>query len=167
MTSRINRILIIFPTSPHDIFFSTHIVEVNEKRSHTMSLTYVALVHKARKKGADYGVMFPDFPGCVFGGKTIDKALENAREGIIFHIEGLLDIGQTLPEPSSFEAIEADPEYKQGIPSLIRVIVPTGHLKRLNISMDAGLIAEIDHAAKVLGKNRSEFLADAAKQILA
>jgi predicted RNase H-like HicB family nuclease len=132
-----------------------------------MSLTYVALVHKAKKKGADYGVMFPDFPGCVFGGNTLDSALENAREGIIFHIEGLLESGEILPEPTSLEKIEKNPEYQEAVPSLIRVIVPTGRLKRLNISLDAGLIAEIDHAAKMIGKNRSEFLAEAAKQMIA
>src|SRR5438105_4963939 len=98
-----------------------------------MSLTYVALVHRSSKKGADYGVFFPDFPGCVFGGKTIDIALENAREGIIFHIEGLLDAGDMLPDATSLEKIEKNPSYKTATPSLIRVIIPTGHLKRLNI----------------------------------
>lgn len=132
-----------------------------------MSLIYVALVHKAAKRGADYGVIFPDFPGCVFGGKTLTQALENAREGIIFHIEGLLDASELVPEPSSLEEIESNSEYKQATPALVRVIMPTGHLKRLNISMDAGLIAEIDHAARLVGKNRSEFLADAARQLIA
>lgn len=132
-----------------------------------MSLIYVALVHKANKKGADYGVIFPDFPGCVFGGHTLSLALENAREGIIFHIEGLLDTGEVLPEPTSLEKIQLNPTYKEATPSLIRVVVPTGHLKRLNISMDAGLIAELDHAAKLAGKNRSEFLAEAARQLIA
>jgi len=132
-----------------------------------MFLTYVALIHKVKKKGADYGVIFPDFPGCVFGGQTVEKALENAREGIIFHIEGLLNSGNSLQKPTSLEKIKANPEYKEATPSLIRVIIPTGHLKRLNISMDTGLLAEIDHAAKKSGKNRSEFLADAAKQMLA
>lgn len=33
--------------------------------------------------------------------------------------------------------------------------------------MDAGLIAEIDHAARLAGKNRSEFLAEAARQFIA
>jgi metal-responsive CopG/Arc/MetJ family transcriptional regulator len=33
--------------------------------------------------------------------------------------------------------------------------------------MDAGLIIEIDHAAKASGKNRSEFLAEAARQMIA
>lgn len=132
-----------------------------------MFSTYVALVHRANKKGADYGVIFPDFPGCVFGGKTLDKALENAREGIIFHIEGLLDAGEALPEPTHLEEIKTNPDYKEATPSLIRVAIPTGHLKRLNISMDAGLVIEIDRAAKLSGKNRSEFLADAAREVLA
>lgn len=131
-----------------------------------MYSTYIALVHRAKKKGADYGVIFPDFPGCVFGGKTLEAALENARDGIIFHIEGLLESGETLPPPTLLEKIQGNPEYKETIPSLIRAIIPTGHSKRLNISMDAGLIAEVDLAAKKSGKNRSEFLADAAKKML-
>lgn len=132
-----------------------------------MSLTYVALVHRAKKKGADYGVMFPDFPGCIFGGKTLDEALKNAREGVIFHIEGLLNAGEMLPEPTSLEVIETNADYKTAIPALIRVIVPTGKLRRLNISLDAGLIAEIDHAARLSGRNRSEFLAEAVRQMIA
>lgn len=131
-----------------------------------MTITYVALVHRSHKK-AEYGVIFPDFPGCIFAGKTIDKALDNARDGIIFHIEGMFQEGETLPKPSSLEAIEKNPEYKAATPALIRIVVPTGHLKRLNISMDAELIVEIDRAAKAIGKNRSEFLAEAARQMIA
>ncbi len=133
-----------------------------------MHSTYVALVHKIKKKNADYGVIFPDFPGCVFGGKTLELALENAREGIIFHIEGLLDTGEPLPHATSLEKIKKMPEYKtEIIPALVRIVSPTGHLKRLNISMDTGLVTEIDTAARKIGKTRSEFLADAAKQMLA
>ena len=109
---------------------------------------------------------FWGLPG-FFGGKTIDLALENARNGIIFHIEGLLDEGETLPEATTLELIEKMPEYKMAIPALVRIVMPTGRLKRLNISMDAGLITEIDRAAKASGKNRSEFLADAARQMIA
>lgn len=132
-----------------------------------MLQTYVALVHRANKKKASYGVIFHDFPGCIFAGKTIDAALENAREGIIFHIEGLLGEGESLPEPTKLEVIEKIADYKTVIPALIRIVIPTGHLKRVNISMDAGLLSEIDRAAKATGKNRSEFLADAARQMIA
>ena len=131
------------------------------------STYYVALIHKAKRKGADYGVIFPDFPGCVFGGQTLEQALENARDGILFHIEGMLGEGEALPHATSLETIQANAHYAQGTPFLIRVLTPTGHLKRLNISMDANLVAAIDLAARRLGKNRSEFLSDVARQMLA
>jgi len=127
---------------------------------------YVALLHKAKKKTAPYGVIFPDFPGCVFSGKTMDKALENARRGLIFHIEGMQKSGEPIPKPTSIDKIIRDPKNRVAIPTLVKVILPTGRTKRLNISMDAGLLLEIDQAVKILGKNRSEFLADAAKDML-
>jgi len=132
-----------------------------------MSVTYVALVHKANKKGADYGVIFPDFPGCVSAGKTLEEALENAREGLLFHIDGLLNAGEVLPEPTSLESIKNNAEYRVATPSLIRIIVPSGCLKRINVSMDAGLLAEIDRVVNNRGGNRSEFLAAAARHLLA
>ena len=128
--------------------------------------TFVALVHKAAKKSAPYGVIFPDFPGCVAAGETIDEALKHARESILFHMEGMLDAGETIPKPSSLEKILANPEYKQAIACLMHIIPPTGQLKRVNITMDVGLLLEIDSAAHALGKNRSEFLAASARQML-
>jgi predicted RNase H-like HicB family nuclease len=133
----------------------------------TMTLTYVALIHKADVEKADYGVMIPDFPGCVFGGRTVDAAIENATEGLIFQIEGLMNEGETLPEPTSLQKIVATLENKEAIPCLIRLIPPVGELKRVNISIDSGLLAAIDQAAAALHKNRSEFLSDAARRILA
>ena len=90
-----------------------------------MHTTYIALAHKAKNKTADYGVMFPNFPGCVFGGKTMDEALENAREGLIFHIESLLDDGEILPEPSSLEELLDNKENQIAIPALIRIDLRT------------------------------------------
>jgi len=128
--------------------------------------TYIALVHKAAKKSAPYGVVFPDFPGCVSSGKTIDEALKNARDSILFHMEGMLESGEILPKPTSLEKILANPEYQQATACLIHLVPPTGQLKRVNISIDAGLLAEVDRAAKALGKKRSEFLAESARQML-
>lgn len=132
-----------------------------------MFLTYVALVHRVSKKSSSYGVMFPDFPGCVSSGKTLDEALKNAREGLLFHMEGMLDGNEMLPEPTSLEEILSEEKYEEGIPCLVHLVPPTGHLKRVNISIDANLLAEVDHAAESLGKNRSEFFAFAARQIIA
>lgn len=133
-----------------------------------MLVTYVALLHKANKKSASYGVIFPDFSGCVSSGKTIDEALKNAREGIVFHMEGMLENGEPLPSPTPLEKILSNPEYKDkdATACLIHIVPPTGKLQRVNISIDAALLAEIDHAAQMLGKNRSEFLAESARQML-
>ncbi len=131
-----------------------------------MFLTYVALIYKTKKAGK-YGVTFPDFPGCVSAGNTINDAVRNGRNGLIFHMEGMLEDKEKLPKPTSLEKIILSPESKSAIFCFINIIPPTGRLKRINISIDTGLLAEIDHAAKLCGKNRSEFLAEAAQQVLA
>jgi predicted RNase H-like HicB family nuclease len=132
-----------------------------------MSKTYVALVHKANKKTADYGVFFPDFPGCVFGGANMQKALDNAKEGLIFHIDGMLENGEHIPEPSSIEEIMRKGKNKQAMPALVNIVVPKGQLKRINISVDASLVSAIDHAILHIRCNRSEFMAEAARRMLA
>ena len=131
-----------------------------------MLMTYVALLHKATKKSASYGVIFPDFPGCVSSGKTVDEALKNAREGIVFHMEGMLENGEPLPSPTPLEQILSDPAYKDATACLIHLVPTTGKLQRVNISIDVALLAEIDHAAEMLGKNRSEFFSESARQML-
>ena len=39
---------------------------------------YIAIIHKDPK--SDFGVSFPDFPGCITAGKTIDEAKDMAKE---------------------------------------------------------------------------------------
>jgi predicted RNase H-like HicB family nuclease len=41
--------------------------------------TYIAVIHKDAE--SDYGISFPDLPGCVTAGSTIDEAMTMAREG--------------------------------------------------------------------------------------
>ncbi len=69
---------------------------------------YIALIHK--EPGSAYGVSFPDFPGCISAGDTLDEARAMAAEALALHLEGLTDDGQALPEPSSFEAILGKPD---------------------------------------------------------
>lgn len=41
----------------------------------------------------------PALPGCVTQGKTIDEALENAKEAIEAYLESLQKNNQPIPEP--------------------------------------------------------------------
>ena len=42
--------------------------------------SYVALLRK--DEGSDYGVEFPDFPGCVTAGRSLDEARTMAAEAL-------------------------------------------------------------------------------------
>lgn len=66
-----------------------------------MTKLYPALIHK--DPDSDYGVSFPDFPGCVSAGKTLAEASRFAEEALALHIEGMLEDGDTLPEPMSIQ----------------------------------------------------------------
>jgi predicted RNase H-like HicB family nuclease len=68
---------------------------------------YIGLIHKDAK--SDYGVSFPDFPGAITAGSTLDEAREMAEEALAFHVEGLIEDGETLPQPSSLETVMAKP----------------------------------------------------------
>ena len=47
-------------------------------------MPYIAFVHK--EKGSSYGVSFPDLPGCISAGDTLDEAVANASEDLRGHV---------------------------------------------------------------------------------
>ncbi len=48
-----------------------------------------------------FGAYVPDLPGCAVVGETREEVLQLIQEAIEFHIEGLREDGQPVPEPSS------------------------------------------------------------------
>jgi len=48
-----------------------------------------------------YGAYVPDLPGCVAVAETEEEVTELIREAIDFHLEGLRDAGEPIPEPTS------------------------------------------------------------------
>ena len=63
---------------------------------------YIALIHKDADR--DYGVSFPDFPDCVSAGQILDEARNIAAEALAFHVAGMIEDGEAIPEPSTLEA---------------------------------------------------------------
>jgi predicted RNase H-like HicB family nuclease len=43
----------------------------------------------------------PDLPGCVTTGNTVEEVERNIREAIELHLEGMLEDGEAIPEPST------------------------------------------------------------------
>jgi len=108
-----------------------------------------------------FGVTVPDLPGCFSQGDSIDNAVENAKEAILFHAEGLLSENQMIPIPSKVKISEFKNEI--GFNSLAYAEVDMesvfGPAKRINITIRSANLQVIDIRAKARGMNRSEYLA--------
>jgi predicted RNase H-like HicB family nuclease len=46
----------------------------------------------------------PDLPGCVSTSRTHEEVEHNMREAIAFHLDGLREEGQAVPEPHTYSA---------------------------------------------------------------
>jgi predicted RNase H-like HicB family nuclease len=125
--------------------------------------TYIALIRK--EKNSAFGVEFPDFPGCISAGDTLDDVVAGAKSALELHVEGMLEDGDPIPEPSGLDAIKKLPEFKGSVPVVIDVPVVRRN-KRINITMDEGLIEKVDELAAAMGTTRSGFLAIAARSSL-
>jgi len=53
------------------------------------------------KGPTSYGAYVPDLPGCVAVGDTLEEVERLIQEAIQFHIEGMREDGDTIPEPTS------------------------------------------------------------------
>lgn len=127
-------------------------------------LHYVAVVHKQPR--SDYGVSFPDFPGCITAGKTLDEAREMAQEALELHIEGMLEDGKKLPKATSMETVVQRATHRSSIRAYF-VVSTENHPKqvvRINATLDPDLLQDIDHYARKLGMTRSGFIAFATKK---
>lgn len=122
----------------------------------------LALVHK---EGDAYGISFPDYPGCISGGRSFAEAVDRGGSALIFHLEGMAEDGDEITLPRQADEVLSDvrQELLDGaLPALIEVEFP-GRSVRVNISIEEGLLSQVDKAAAASGQSRSAFLADAAK----
>jgi predicted RNase H-like HicB family nuclease len=84
-----------------------------------MTMDYVAIIHK--DPDSDFGVSFPDFPGCITAGRTLDEAKDMALEALSGHIEVMREAGESVPAPSSLDKVMRHPQFRNGVAFLVRV----------------------------------------------
>jgi predicted RNase H-like HicB family nuclease len=123
-------------------------------------MDYIAYLHKDRK--SDFGVSFPDFPGCITAGRTLAEAHRMAAEALTLHIAGMLDDGETIPEPSSLDALAEDPAMKRGVAFLVHIEPAVDRTVRINITARAKQVELIDQLAGKAGKTRLAYMVQSA-----
>jgi predicted RNase H-like HicB family nuclease len=126
---------------------------------------YIGLIHK--DADSDFGVSFPDFPGVVTAGTTLDDARTMAEEALAFHVEGLVEDGETIAEPSTLEEIMSDPDNRGGVAILVSLKTEQPKAVRVNVTLPADVLEQIDRYAEAHGFTRSGLLTQAAKKMMA
>lgn len=121
------------------------------------TVIYPAIIERAK---GGFSVFFPDLPGCVSAGRTMQEAALNAEEALTGHILVSAEYGDELAEPGDIGAEEVGEDEVARL--LVRAELP-GKAIRLNITLDEALVSAIDRVAR----NRSGFLAEAAREKLA
>jgi predicted RNase H-like HicB family nuclease len=131
--------------------------------------SYTALIDG--KAGA-YGVYFPDLPGCVAMGATIEEAVVNAAEAMRDWVDVTVERGGAIPEPRTIEALLADTEVHEDIVAgrahrrSVPLVRLSGRPAKANLSIDAGFVAAIDAEAKRRKLTRSAFIELMARHAL-
>lgn len=125
---------------------------------------YIGLIHKEAE--SDFGVSFPDFPGVATAGTTLDDARQMAEEALALHIEGMVEDGAAIPEPSSLDEVMTDPENRDAVAILVAVRTDAPKAVRVNVTFPEDVLEQIDRFAAAHGFTRSGFLTQAAKRAM-
>lgn len=121
---------------------------------------YIAVIHQEGK--SDYGVSFPDFPGCITAGTSLSDAHAMAEEALALHINGMLEDGDALPSPSDIATVQANPDYKDGAIIVVKAKIKKRHKVRINLTADSVELEIVDQWAAAAGMTRSSYLFTAA-----
>src|ERR1700756_4828081 len=105
--------------------------------------SYIGLIHK--DPDSDFGVSFPDFPGVITAGTTLDDARAMAQEALALHIEGLTE---------------------DGVAILVSVKTEQPKAVRVNVTLPEDVLEQIDRYAEAHGFTRSGLLARAVKKLM-
>ena len=65
-------------------------------------MKYTVVIEKTPN---NYAAYVPDLPGCVATASTREELLEEIREAIEFHVEGMREDGGPIPEPQTTAAV--------------------------------------------------------------
>jgi len=135
-----------------------------------MSTHYVAVIEK--EPDSAFGVWFPDVEGCFSAGDTLEEAVANAAAALRQHAEALESAGRPLSAPRNADNVLRDKDVRAAIKKgavlfSVPLLADAGRTVRINISLDKGLVDQIDAAASKRGLTRSAFIAQATREKIA
>ena len=132
---------------------------------------YLGIVEKDADSA--WGMWFPDMPGCFPATDEFEALPRAAAEVLREHVEALERHGIAVPNPRPVycEAMD-DKEVRKSLKGgattmLVPLLADPGRTVRVNVTVERGLLSQIDEAAEARGLTRSGFLAQAAREKIA
>ena len=122
---------------------------------------YCMFVHDGDGKGL--WCEFPDLPGCMTDGDSLEELMKNAADALESWIVATIDSGGVLPAASNAKTLKAKAEACEE--PVLFVVPVTGYLPdapaRINITSTESKIAEITAFARRVKRTRSELMVEA------
>jgi antitoxin HicB len=98
----------------------------------------------AEKDGGVFFISFPDLPGCISDGETIEEAVANGRDAFTAWISAAADQGKTIPKPTAkpAEMMEVSGKFVARLPKTLhaRLVV---RAKQEGVSLNTLVLAFI------------------------
>ncbi len=131
---------------------------------------YLGIVEK--DADSTWGMWFPDMPGCFPAADDFDDLPRVAAEVLRQHVEALESNGRAVPAPRPHTEAMNDRDVRRALKAgattmLVPLLADPGRTVRVNVTVERGLLSQIDEAAEARGLTRSGFLAQAAREKIA
>jgi antitoxin HicB len=75
--------------------------------------------HLTSEEGGGYLIEYPDLPGCMSDGETIEEAITNGREAVSCWIAAAKATGREIPKPGTLE--KQSGKWVQRVPKSIHL----------------------------------------------
>ena len=102
-------------------------------------------------EGGGFLIEFPDLPGCVSDGETIQAAIQNGIDALSCWIDAAKKSGKSIPQPGSFESQSG--KWLQRAPKSLHYRL-IEQAKEEGVSLNTLIIAMLSEALGRKGKTK-------------
>lgn len=104
--------------------------------------------HLSKEDGGGYLIEFPDLPGCMSDGETIEEAIANGHDAVTCWISAVKETGRIIPQPGELE--KQSGKWVQRVPKSIHLRL-VAKAEEEGVSLNTLVITLL---AEALGKNK-------------
>jgi len=112
------------------------------KKAKTLDYPFT-IRHLTEKEGGGYLIEFPDLPGCMSDGETIEETIKNGQDAMTCWIDAAKATGRDIPKPGEFK--NQSGKWLQRVPKSIHLRL-IGKAKEEGVSLNTLVILFLQKA---------------------